>query len=121
MMGAGMLLAVGGSACGAVCRYASGEAIAKVNHSDFPWATWLVNMMGTLLLGLFTIELTRLHNHPDWYLLLGTGFCGGFTTFSTMSVEAVQLFKKQALLGIVYLGSSLAFGLVLAWATQWWL
>ena len=115
------VLVGGGSAAGAVARFSLGNAVAKVNNSNFPWGTWLVNMLGTLLLGLFFEVFSVLHHDPDWWLLLGAGFCGGFTTFSTMSVEAVKLFRQRLWLGFVYLGSSLAVGFILAWTTKWWL
>lgn len=117
----GTILVGGGSAFGAVIRYSMGNAISKVNNSEFPWGTWIINMLGTLLLGLFFQEFAMLHHDTGWWLLLGTGFCGGFTTFSTMSAETVNLLKNRILLGIVYLGSSLALGFILAWATKWWI
>lgn len=114
----GTLLAGTGSAVGAVARYSVGRAVSRVSRTDFPWGTWLINLAGTLLLGLCVQELTVFHSFPNWYILIGTGFCGGFTTFSTMSVEAVQLFRTRFILGVVYLGSSLALGFVLAWVTH---
>lgn len=110
-----------GSAVGALARYSLGNAITRVNNSQFPWGTWIINMLGTLLLGLFFNEFSVLHRDPDWWLILGTGFCGGFTTFSTMSIETVKLLRQRALLGVVYLGSSLALGFIIAWMTKWWL
>ena len=110
-----------GSSAGAFARYFVGQAVSKVNTSPFPWGTWIINVVGTFLLGIFTQAFTVLHHDPDWLLLLGEGFCGGFTTFSTMSVEAVKLFRTQRFIGFVYLGSSLALGLVLAWITKWWM
>ncbi|MCL6445609.1 MAG: fluoride efflux transporter CrcB [Alicyclobacillus sp.] len=109
-----------GSAVGAVARYFIGVGVAKVNNSPFPWGTWLVNMIGTFLLGIFTQMFNVLHHNPDWWLVLGEGFCGGFTTFSTMSVETVNLFRTGRMLGVIYLGSSLAMGLVFAWIAKWW-
>lgn len=120
MIAAASLSVAVGSAFGAVSRYGCGQWIAKFNRSSFPWATWLVNMTGTLLLGLFYQAFAAAHSHPDLWLLSGTGFCGGFTTFSTMSVEAVTLFRQKFVLGLVYLGSSLAIGLMIAWVTIWW-
>lgn len=107
-----------GSAVGAVARYGVSALIAHVNKSVFPWGTWLINVVGTVLLGLFTIGLQASH---DLLLLLGTGFCGGFTTFSTMSVEMVTLFRSNRFLSIFYLFSSLGVGLILAWLIQLWM
>ena len=117
----GTILVGSGSAFGAVARYSMGNAIAKVNNSEFPWGTWIINMLGTLLLGLFSMAFSTRYHDVNWWLLLGTGFCGGFTTFSTMSVEIVTLVRRRILFGIVYVGSSLALGFILAWVTSWWL
>jgi fluoride exporter len=107
-----------GSAFGSVGRYAIGQAMSKVYKGEFPWGTWIVNMVGTLLLGLFFQAFVVIHRDPEWWLLFGTGFCGAFTTFSTMSFEVIELLKKRVWLGLVYLSSSLALGLLLAWMTQ---
>jgi CrcB protein len=114
------LLVGGGSAAGALARYVLGNAVARVNTSQFPWSTWIINMAGTFLLGLFFEEFTVLRHDTDLWLVLGVGFCGGFTTFSTLSVEAVHLLRSRVILGIVYLMSSLAIGLFLAWVIQFW-
>jgi len=121
MNGLSTLLVGVGSAVGALARYGLGKAIARVNNNEFPWGTWVINMLGTLLLGLFFDEFSVLHHDPNWWLLLGTGFCGGFTTFSTMSVETITLLKRRAFLGILYVGSSLALGFILAWVAKWWI
>lgn len=110
-----------GAGVGAVARYSVGQSLAKVNQSPFPWATWFINLSGTFLLGVFIQTFTILHHDPNWWLVLGEGFCGGFTTFSTMSVETVRLMRTDRLIGIVYIGSSLALGLFLAWIVQIWI
>ncbi|WP_067624631.1 fluoride efflux transporter CrcB [Alicyclobacillus acidiphilus] len=110
-----------GAGVGAVARYSVGLAMAKVNQSPFPWATWLINLIGTLLLAIFVQTFTVHHQDPNWWLVLGEGFCGGFTTFSTMSVETIRLFRTDWLVGVVYIGSSLALGLFLAWMIQFWI
>ncbi|WP_206918105.1 fluoride efflux transporter FluC [Alicyclobacillus suci] len=107
-----------GAAVGSVARYGVGILISNVNKTPFPWGTWIINMVGTTLLGLFTLSLKS--HSPDLFTLLGTGFCGGFTTFSTMSVETVNLFRSNRLMSIFYLVSSLGFGLILAWLIKLW-
>ncbi|GMA61996.1 CrcB family protein [Alicyclobacillus fastidiosus] len=108
-----------GSAVGSVARYGVSTLIAHVNKSVFPWGTWLINVVGTTLLGLFALSLQK--TSPNLFLLLGTGFCGGFTTFSTMSVETVTLFRNNRPLSVFYLFSSLGIGLILAWIIQIWI
>ncbi|MBX9623776.1 MAG: fluoride efflux transporter CrcB [Gemmataceae bacterium] len=113
------LVAAGGAA-GANARYWFGRwTVGAFGDAAFPWATFLVNVSGSAVLGV----LAALYlGHPDparraWYLLLGTGFCGGFTTFSTFSLETVELLRAGrpgAAAGYV-LGSAAA-GVLGAWA-----
>ncbi len=107
-----------GAAGGSLGRHAIGNWIAKAAKSDFPWGTWVINVAGTFMLGLFFKQFDLIHHHSDLWALLGTGFCGGFTTFSTMSVESVRLFKSNRLMGFIYVGSSLAVGLAAVWIAQ---
>ena len=60
----------------------------------FPWATFTVNMIGCFLIGLFYALAARLHFPDEIRLLLTTGLCGGFTTFSTFSHEGVVLLRN---------------------------
>ena len=85
-----VMVMVGGS-CGAVCRFALSSLIKRFNATEFPIATLLINMIGSFLIGLLTAA------HPGNFnqLLLGTGFMGGFTTFSTFQMENVTLFQKM--------------------------
>ncbi len=108
-----------GAAVGSLFRYGAGRLITSRIRGVFPWGTWWINMTGTLLLGIFFRELDSVHHHLDWWMLLGTGLCGGFTTFSTMSVEARQLLRTHRGLAILYLASSLGLGFLIAYVTQW--
>ncbi len=89
------LLMVGGGA-GANARYWLGRWIRELQgETAFPWATFAINVSGSVALG-FVAALCA--NHPDesrknWALLLGTGFCGGFTTFSAFSLETLELLR----------------------------
>jgi protein CrcB len=82
--------------------------VAGVRH------TFAINAAGSFVLGMVAVLC---HNRPGWFLLLGTGFCGGFTTFSTFSVEALSLFEKDrpgAAIG--YMIGSVVAGILGAWA-----
>lgn len=105
-----VMVLVGGS-CGAVCRFALSSLIKRFNATEFPIATLLINMIGSFLIGLLTAA------HPGNFnqLLLGTGFMGGFTTFSTFQMENVTLFqKKNYLMLFVYVLCSLVFSILLS-------
>ncbi|WP_010283592.1 fluoride efflux transporter CrcB [Bacillus timonensis] len=101
-----MIILVGvGGAVGAACRYLAGIWIGRKTGNSFPFPTFFINIMGSLLLGILTgLKITE--HIPEWvWLMLGVGFCGAFTTFSTFGYEAIQLFlsgrSKKAYLYIV--------------------
>lgn len=78
----------------------------------FPTATFLVNIIGCLLIGLLLAYFSKTEN-SFYKLLLVTGFCGGFTTFSTFSNETILLLKNnQFSLALIYIISSLVLGLL---------
>ncbi|MBO4963699.1 MAG: CrcB family protein, partial [Prevotella sp.] len=80
MLGNILLVAAGG-AVGSVCRY----LLSSVHVASFPWGTLTVNVLGSLLIGLLAGLSGRGILSPELKLLLVTGFCGGFTTFSTFA------------------------------------
>ncbi len=85
------LLVVGGS-CGAMARHSLGVWILRHEKHAFPFGTLTINLLGTLLLGI----LSGLRINGSLGLLLCDGFCGAFTTFSTFSLETVQLIRGHA-------------------------
>jgi CrcB protein len=109
-------VAVGG-VFGAVSRYAISLAIPET-ASGFPWATFLVNITGSAVLGFLVTLLAG--QFPRARLarpLLGTGFVGAYTTFSTFTVEAVLLVRAHhPVVAAAYLLSSVVAGLGAAWA-----
>mmetsp|Transcript_56381 Transcript_56381/g.125870 ORF Transcript_56381/g.125870 Transcript_56381/m.125870 type:complete len:166 (+) Transcript_56381:31-528(+) len=78
-----------GGGLGAALRFAASKAGGRLGWSV--WMTLLINLLGCCMLGIFTATLTA---QSRLKVLLGTGLCGGLTTFSTFAVEAVQLAKK---------------------------
>ena len=112
------LLFVGGGV-GVNARYWIGRFVAQLQGPvEFPWATFFINVSGSAILG---IVAGCFLNHPDpdrrnWYLLLGAGFCGGFTTFSTFSLETLEMLQYRKFLAAGgYVIGSVLLGLAGVW------
>lgn len=108
------LIGLGGVA-GTLARFYAGKWINARMRSSFPWGTWAINLSGSLLLGM----LFGLHDDgrlaEDAWLILGTGFCGAYTTFSTFGFETVQLVAGgQKGRAAAYVLSSVLLGLAAA-------
>ncbi len=91
-----MVLLILGGALGTLCRYWLGRYLGSQSWAQaFPFGTFCINVSGSFLLGAASvIILERLSvEHQDWYLLIGTGFCGGYTTFSTFEWETFKLVR----------------------------
>jgi CrcB protein len=82
-----------GGVLGVNARYWLGVAIARVTSHPFPWATFLINVSGSFAIGFGASLLAGQSPHSPARLLLLTGFLGGFTTFSTFSLESVGLWR----------------------------
>ena len=89
------VLVVLGGLLGAPARYLTDLAVQSRHSSRVPWGTLTVNMAGSLVLGLVA-GLASVHHAPTWVLaLVGTGFCGALTTFSTFSFETFRLLDER--------------------------
>ena len=105
-----LLVALGGSV-GSVLRY----LLSNINTS-FPWGTFTVNILGSLLIGLLVGFAGKGVLSPEMKLLLVTGFCGGFTTFSTFANESFVMMKAgDVLLTALYVGASVVIGILAVW------
>lgn len=83
-------------AVGAPARYLIDGFVADRTEGAFPWGTFVINLSGSFLLGLLT-GLALYHGFPKTpKVVLGTGFCGAYTTFSTFSFETVRLVEDGA-------------------------
>ncbi len=100
-----------GGALGALARAALGEAFGS-GQPGWPWPTFAVNIVGAFLLGYFATRLQeRLPLSSYRRPLLGTGLCGGLTTFSTMQVEILQMFEHGRVgLALGYAAASVVGG-----------
>ncbi|MGK2881108.1 MAG: fluoride efflux transporter FluC [Mycobacterium sp.] len=99
-----------GAAVGAPLRYLVDKWL-NVGHG-FPWGTFCVNIVGSLLLAL----LVGLQVNPTVSQIVGVGFCGALTTYSTFGYEVMREWKSTPLIGVAYALSSLAVGLIAAYA-----
>jgi CrcB protein len=91
-----LLLVVAGAAIGAPLRYLSDRAIQVRHDTVFPWGTFTVNVIGSLILGIITGAITAGGASPQVQLAMGTGFCGALTTYSTFSYETLRLLEDDA-------------------------
>ena len=105
------LVGIGG-AFGALARYA---VIRSVPSQNFPVGTFIVNVIGSFILGAFTFS----NSSSGILLIVGVGICGSFTTFSTFSLDTVRLIEENNLLyaAINSIGTLTAslFAILIAW------
>lgn len=98
-----------GGALGSLVRYRLGKLITERSNSTFPTGTFIINITGALLLGL----LSSIGSGRSLYLLLGDGFLGAYTTFSTFMYEGFNLFSEnEKLNAFVYVLGTLLLGVI---------
>ena len=114
-----VLIGVGGGV-GALARHLMQQYVQGRWPLAWPVGTGAVNALGCLLAGLFLGLLERYALGVGWRLLLITGVCGGFTTFSAFALENVALLRAgQVGLAALYAGGSVGAGVLLAAAGYW--
>lgn len=100
-----------GGFIGSAARYVINILLINYNW-PIPWPTYFINLSGSLLIGV--LMALNFKEAPMWRLLLITGLCGGYTTFSTFSYENLSLFKDgHPEVAIFYMVSSLLLGLLM--------
>ena len=111
-------------ATGALARFVLDAQMKQRWRSPFPWATVIINVSGSLLLGILA-GLVLFHGQsPAWQTVIGVGFCGGYTTFSTASFETVRLVQQNqrglallnALGSLITSVAACGIGLAAVWA-----
>lgn len=111
-----LLVGLGGF-FGAIFRFLIGKWLHTITLFQIPWATLLVNLLGSFIIG-FTLGIVSQNASAsdNYKLFIVTGFCGAFTTFSTFSFENLILIKDQHyLVAAIYTSISFIGGLLLAW------
>lgn len=84
-----------GGAIGSVARYLVGAGVTKMLGDYFPWGTMIINVTGSFLIGLFiALFATEWHLPQPMRIFLVVGICGGYTTFSTFSLDSYGLIQK---------------------------
>ena len=86
-----VVLVILGAMVGAPLRYVADRYVQSKHDSAFPWGTFGVNVVGSLILGF----LVRASLGTPWMALLGTGFCGALTTYSTFGYETIRLLEDR--------------------------
>ncbi len=109
-----------GAAGGGLGRY--WISLLATKSAWFQWPTLVVNVMGGLAIGaIAAVLLHKPEAHPMWRVLLVTGFCGGFTTFSSFSLEMLGLLQAQKYAGAFSLAVAHVLLSLMATALAWWL
>jgi CrcB protein len=113
-----LLVAIGG-ALGSMARYGTGVLVGKAWSASFPLGTMLINIVGSLAMGLFIGYLVR--TTPAWQadarLFVAIGVLGGFTTFSSFSLDAVSMLERGELgLALFYVLGSVIIGIAALFA-----
>ncbi|WP_026173179.1 fluoride efflux transporter CrcB [Martelella mediterranea] len=112
------LIVAAGGALGSVGRHFIGVLATRMGAITFPWGTLAVNIIGSLLIGLLVEAVARVLNESaEARMFIVIGFLGGFTTFSSFSLDAMNMIERGDVLpAIAYVIGSVAIGLGAVWA-----
>jgi|TARA_B110000967_G_C18851889_1_gene545083 CrcB protein len=120
MWNSALLIFLGGG-LGSVLRFLISQYISKKIESGIPWGTFVVNILGSLLLGAIIGFFHKMNLSSSQYVVFFTiGFCGGFTTFSTFTMENMLLLKNgDWTLVFIYSLTSVIIGVLAAFGGFW--
>ena len=103
-----LFVAIGG-AVGSVARF----LICQLFNESFPFGTLAVNVLGSFIIGMLVGYVAKEQLSPEMKLLLMTGFCGGFTTFSTFALESFSMMNAgDIILAAIYISISVCIGII---------
>jgi CrcB protein len=107
-----------GGALGASARYSLDRLIEERSEAVFPWATFVINVTGCVLIGILTVQLVDRHHIPAWIRVgVVVGVIGGYTTFSTFSQESFSLFESRDFgVALAYIAGSVIVGILAVYA-----
>ncbi len=112
-----MIIAGLGGFIGTCLRFLTGKFFHAVTSSAFPWGTFSVNVIGSFVIGIF-FGLAERSNviSPSMNVFLITGFCGGFTTFSSFADDMYLMLQQRHWMSLgLYVGLSFLLGLAMGW------
>jgi len=112
-----MIIAGLGGFIGTCLRFLTGKFFHAVTSSAFPWGTFSVNVIGSFVIGIF-FGLAERSNviSPSMNVFLITGFCGGFTTFSSFADDMYLMLQQRHWMSLgLYVGLSFLLGLAMVW------
>lgn len=110
-----LLIGLGGG-IGSIFRYLTTIIVNKYYSNAFPLATFIINMIGCLLIGVFMGFIEKGFPNDNYKHLFVTGFCGGYTTFSAFAYENSTLISNQnTFIAFTYIAASVIAGLLFVW------
>ena len=111
------IVVLAGAGLGGLMRYTLGTWIMAKYGGRFPLGTFVINVMGSFLVGvLMTVFTERVQPHPNWRLFLVVGVLGGFTTFSSFEYETYQAMRDGARpMALLYVAGSVLGGYLAVW------
>ena len=115
-----LLLVMLGGALGSGGRYLTGRVLTEALGPGFPYGTLAVNWVGGLAMGILAGVLARTGGAEGWRMFIGVGILGGYTTFSSFSLDTITLIESgQVTLALSYVALSLFGSLAALWAGLW--